>query len=145
MSCLDLMEVTQVKRREFITLLGGAAAWPVAARAQQAPRTIGLLGANSASQQSRWTAAFVERLRELGWIEERNIAIEARWAEGSSFPHLWRRAGDYVDKFLRGSKPADLPVEQPTKFEFFINLKTAKALGAAIPEAILARADKVIE
>jgi putative ABC transport system substrate-binding protein len=323
-----------MRRRAFITLLGGAAAWPLAARAQQAPKTIGLLGANTASQQSQWTAAFVERLRELGWIEDRNIAIEARWAEGSneraaefaaqlvrlgpdvivtsgtpialaakratatvpivfataadpvgtglveslrrpggnitglsiqspdlsgkrlellrdlipglhrlaviasvgspaamsemgevqaagktlgldiatfeirrtedsapafqamngraqalyvvtdpffatnririhtlamggrlptmhgfreyveagglvsygpSFPHLWRRAGDYVDKILRGAKPADLPVEQPTKFDLVVNLITAQALGLAVSPLLLARADEVIE
>jgi putative ABC transport system substrate-binding protein len=322
-------------RREFITLLGcAAAALPIATRAQQAPKTIGLLGANSASQQSQWTAAFVERLRELGWIDDRNIAIEARWAEGSneraaefaaqlvrlgpavivtsgtpialaakratttvpivfataadpvgtglveslrrpggnitglsiqspdlsgkrlellrdlipglhrlavmvsvgspaamsemgevqaagktlgldiatfeirrtedfapafqamngraqalyvvtdpffatnririhtlamgarlptmhgfreyveagglvcygpSFPHLWRRAGDYVDKILRGAKPADLPVEQPTRFDLVVNLITAQALGLAVPPTLLARADEVIE
>jgi putative tryptophan/tyrosine transport system substrate-binding protein len=325
-----------IRRREFITVLGGAAAaWPVAARAQQTGKlpTIGFLGGTTPSAAGQGVAAFVQRLRELGWTESRNLAIEYRWAEGrserfaeiaaefvrlkvdvivtagppvfaakqatsvipivfatvadplgsglvaslarpggnvtglsltspelagkrfellreaipglrrlaimanadyppaareldevetaarplgietialrirqaadiapafeelkgraealyvvgesltstnqvrinsfalavrlptmhtnrgnletgglisygSNFPSHYRRAGDFVDKILRGAKPADIPVEQPTKFDLVINLTTARALGLKIPEAFLLRADELIE
>jgi putative ABC transport system substrate-binding protein len=329
-----------LKRREFITLIGGAAAWPLAARAQQPEKqpgklpTIGFLGQTTRSGASEWVAAFAQRLRELGWNEGRNIAIEYRWAEGreerfaevaaelvrlrvdvivtsgtqaviaskqatsvipivfatagdpvgnnlvaslarpggnvtglsvlgadlagkrlellrevvpglrrlaimgnvgnpfivlelgevqaaagtlglevvtleirraqdiapafkalkgrsqalyvctdalantnrvrinilavgarlptmhgsrdyveagglmsygANFPDQFRRAADYVDKILRGVKPANIPVEQPTKFDLIVNLIAAQALGLDMPATLLARADEVIE
>jgi ABC-type uncharacterized transport system substrate-binding protein len=209
-------------RREFIaTLASAAAAWPLAARAQQPTKlpTIGFLGQSTCSAASEWVAAFVQRLRELGWIENRTVAIDYRWAEGReerfaevadefvrlkvdvivtsgtpqvlaakqatsvipiifatagdpvgnnlvtptmyesrdyveagglmsygvNFPDLFRRAADYVDKILRGTKPGNIPVEQPTKFDLIINLTTAKVLGLAIPETFLLRANELIE
>src|SRR5215470_6622353 len=329
--------IAKMQRRTFITLLGGAAAaWPLAARAQQQAGklpTIGLLGANTPSAASQWVAAFVQRLRELDWIEGRTVAIEYRWAEGRSerfaeiaaelvrlkvdvivtwgtasvvaamqvtsvipivfatagdpvgtglvaslarpggnvtglsnqaadvagkrlellrevvpglrlailanigspigvlqmreaqaaartlglefaaleirraqdiapafealkgranalyvvseplvsthrvrintlalaarlptmhdyreyveagglmsygpnFRDLFRRSADYVDKILRGTKPGDIPVEQPTKFDLVVSITTAKALGLAMPDKVLAIADEVIE
>jgi putative ABC transport system substrate-binding protein len=329
------MTVT-IGRRELLVALGGATAWPLAARAQQPAKlpTIGFMGQTTRSAAGEWTAAFVQRLRELGWIDGRNVAIEYRWGEGRSerfaeiaaefvqlkvdvivtsgtpqvlaakqatsvipivfattgdpvgtglvtslarpggnvtglsnqlrdlagkrlellrevvpnlrrlamivnvdnpaavldvgevqaaarmlglevvtpeirraediapafkalegraqalyvtpdalvitnrariqtlamglrlptmhgsrdyveagglmsygpnYPDLFRRAAEYVDKILRGAKPGDIPVEQPTKFDLVINLITAQALGLEIPPTLLARADEVIE
>ena len=87
-----------MKRRQFITLLGGAAAWPLAARAQQAGKlpTIGYLGSRTALHQSLWVAAFVQRLSQLGWIEHRNIAIDYRWAEART-----ERFAEIAAEFVR--------------------------------------------
>src|SRR5215467_13491859 len=87
-----------MRRREFITLLSGAAAtWPLAARAQQSKLpTIGFLGSGTAATQSQWTGAFVQRLRELGWSEGRDVAIEYRWAEGHN-----ERAAKIAAEFVR--------------------------------------------
>jgi putative ABC transport system substrate-binding protein len=64
---------------------------------------------------------------------------------GTSFPDLFRRAAHYVDKIRRGARPAELPIEQPTKFELIINLKAAKQIGLTIPPNVLARADRVLK
>ena len=109
-----------MRRREFITLLSGAAvAWPLAARAQQAGRlpTIGFLGAGTQTDWSRWTAAFVQRLRELGWIEDRTIAIEYRWAEGR-YDRLAEIAAEFVrlkvDVILTHNTPPTLAAKRAT-------------------------------
>jgi ABC-type uncharacterized transport system substrate-binding protein len=98
---------------------------------------------------------YERRSRLLDFAKRRRLPMLATlrdFAEAGSLmaqaPHwgdLWRRAATYVDKILKGAKPGDLPVEQPTKFELVINLKTAKALGLTIPPSLLQRADQVIE
>jgi putative ABC transport system substrate-binding protein len=77
--------------------------------------------------------------------DRENVEPGALMSYGPKYLHLFRRAGDLVDKVLRGAKPADLPVEQPIKFDLVINLKAAKALGLELAPLLLARADEVIE
>jgi putative tryptophan/tyrosine transport system substrate-binding protein len=90
------------------------------------------------------TLALAARLPTMHGLRE-SVEVGGLMSYGPNFPDLWRRAGDLVDKTLRGAKPADIPVEQPTKFDLIINITTAKALGLEIPPTLLARADEVIE
>jgi putative ABC transport system substrate-binding protein len=90
------------------------------------------------------TLALAARLPTM-YGERDYIEAGGLMSYGANFPALFRRAAELVDKILRGAKPADLPVEQPTKFDLVINLTTAKALGVTIPESFLLRADEVIE
>jgi putative ABC transport system substrate-binding protein len=122
-----------MKRREFIMLLGGAAAWPLAARAQQAAKlpTIGFLVAGTPSSHGQWVAAFVQRLRELGWIEGRTITIEYRWAEGRS-----ERFAEIAAEFVR--RKVDVIVTSATEA-----VVAAKQATSVIPIVIAAAGDPV--
>jgi putative tryptophan/tyrosine transport system substrate-binding protein len=123
-----------IRRREFIRLLASAAAsWPLAAHAQQAGKlpTIGFLGANTASTQRRSTDAFVQRLRELGWIENRTVAIEYRWGEGRD-----ERFAEIAAEFVRLKVDVILTFATPSSI-------TAKKATAVIPIVFAAAGDPV--
>ena len=123
-----------IRRREFVTLLGGvAAAWPLAARAQQANKLplVGFFSPNTRSAAIPWTAAFVERLREVGWIEGRTIAIEYRWGEGRG-----DRTAEVVAEFVR-LKP-DVIVTHGQS-----NIIAAKEATSAIPIVFALATDPV--
>jgi len=117
-------------------------------RAASEGRAQGVLTLNSAilgSQLAQIAELAVKKRLPVMYHQSDFVEAGGLMSYGVNVPDLNRRAADYVDKILKGAKPGDLPVEQPTKFELVINLKTAKAIGLAIPQSLLARADQVIE
>jgi len=106
-----------------------------------------ILGENTRFRAHRRRIADLAVMHRLPMIVAAKEYAEAGGliSYGTDYPDLFRHAATYVDKILKGAKPADLPIEQPTKFELVINLKTAKALGLTIPPSLLQQADQVIE
>jgi putative ABC transport system substrate-binding protein len=141
-------------RRAFIALLGLAVTAPVGVVAQQAPtarigeRAGGVLVLASAffSTHSQRIVGLAARTR-LPAIYEHQDFVEpgGLMSYGPSHRDMFGRLAVYVDRILKGAKPGDLPVEQPTKLELVINLKAARALGLGLPQSLLARADRIIE
>ena len=115
------------------------------AAAQHADAIIPFGDPLTVNNATRVTALAAEHRLPALYIFRLFVANGGLISYGPDFPDLFLRAGGYVDKILKGTKPSDLPVEQPTKFELVINLKTAKALGLTVPPSLLARADEVIE
>jgi putative ABC transport system substrate-binding protein len=141
------MPFDRLKRREFITLLGGGAAtWPLAAHAQQPDRMrrIGVLLALAVTRDLIITLAARHKLPAVYPLRHM-VTAGGLVSYGPDFVDQFRRAAGYVDRILKGAKPADLPVQAPTKYELVVNLKTAKAIGLDVPASVLARSDVVIE
>ena len=127
-----------MRRREFITLVGGAAAaWPLPLRAREPAKRplIGFLGLNTASVQARWTAAFVQRLSELGWVEGQNVAIEYRWAEGQS-ERFARIATEFVrlnvDVIVTSGTPPALAARRATSRIPIVFALSADPVGSGL-------------
>jgi ABC-type uncharacterized transport system substrate-binding protein len=120
-------------------------AFDAALRQRADALVVGLDGVTQANRRTIVDLAAKHRLPAIYASKEEFVDVGGLISYAASFPHLHYRAARFVDRILKGAKPADLPVEQPTKFELVINLKTAKALGLTIPQSVLLRADEVIQ
>jgi putative tryptophan/tyrosine transport system substrate-binding protein len=129
-----------VKRREFITLIGGAAAWPLTARAQQSKKlpTIGVLGAATPLSWRHWVAAFVQRLGELGWSEGRTVAIEYRWAEGHTerFPEIATEFAQMNVDVIVTAANGVLPAKQATSTIPIVFVIANDPVGSGLVESL---------
>ena len=139
-----------MKRRAFISLLGGTAAWPLAARAQpnRARRIGALLVGNDVffySQREQIVALAARHAIPAIYQVREYTQAGGLMSYGTNVDDAQRLAGVYVGRILQGAKPADLPVQQAVKVELVLNLKTAKTLGITFPLSLLGRADEVIE
>ena len=120
----------------------------------------GILVSSRLSEQpqlpKRWCQPLPNRDGEIVNDTDAQLAADSAWTEaklrrgrlisyGANINQIWRQAAEFVDKILRGAKPGDLPIEQPTKFELVINMKAANALGLTIPQSMLVRADEIIQ
>jgi putative tryptophan/tyrosine transport system substrate-binding protein len=134
-----LPQLLDVRRSDDI-----APAFDAASRQQADALMVGIDALTQANRKLIAELALKHRIPTI-YVSKEFIEAGGLIAYGPSYLDLYRRAASYIDKILKGEKPGDLPIEQPTKFELIINLKTATALGLSVPPMLLARADEVIE